>query len=80
MNNEKHGKPTEDIRVWAVVRAIEGAVKAIRKARGRLNPEDCVPGSELHALVTEEFINDCVQSIGEDADDEDPGCRTAADR
>lgn len=79
MNNEKDNQPTS-IPVWAVANAIEEAVKVIRKARGKLNPEDCLRGSELHALVVEEFINDCIQSIGEDVEGEDPDGRTAADR
>ncbi|TXC79087.1 hypothetical protein FRZ40_32185 [Paraburkholderia azotifigens] len=59
--------------LWAVAEAIEGATRAIRRARNKLNPEDCPPGSQLRQMIIVEFLNDCIQSIGEDVEGESSG-------
>jgi hypothetical protein len=46
---------------------------AIRKASGKLNPEDCTLGTFEYEAVTLEFIGDCTRSLGGDPDDEDDG-------
>ena len=59
--------------MWNVAQAIEGCVRAIRKARGKLNPEDCTPGTIEYEAVTMDFIDDCIRSLGGDPDAEDDG-------
>jgi hypothetical protein len=65
--------------MWNVAQAIEGSVRAIRKARGKLNPEDCVPGSIEYEAVTMDFIDDCIRSLGGDPDAEDDDENFGAD-
>jgi len=38
-----------------------------------LNPEDCTPGTPEYEVVTMEFLDDCIRSLGGDPDgiDED---------
>ena len=72
MDGEENNRARANISVWTVAYAIEETVRVVRRARGKLNPEQCPPGSELHANVTEEFIRDCIQSVGEDVSDEGP--------
>jgi hypothetical protein len=74
MKENELDKPTPpDDPMWNVAQAIEGAVRAIRKARGKLNPDDCTPGTIEYEAVTMEFIDDCIRSLGgdPDADDDD---------
>jgi hypothetical protein len=48
--------------------ALEHAVRAIRKAQGKKNPEDCVPRSRLWAAVEEDFLNDLLRALDSNAD------------
>ena len=73
MKENELDKPTPDDPMWNVAQAIEGTVRAIRKARGKLNPDDCTPGTLEYEAVTMEFIDDCIRSLGGDPDAEDDG-------
>ncbi|CAG9247476.1 hypothetical protein [Paraburkholderia caribensis] len=66
-------KLVPDDPMWRVAQAVEGGVRTIRKARGKLNPEDCTPGTLEYEVVTMEFLDDCIRSLGGDPDgiDED---------
>lgn len=57
--------------LWNVAQAVEATVRAIRKACGKLNPEDCTPRTFEYEAVTLEFIDDCIRSLGGDPDAED---------
>ena len=57
--------------MWHVAQAVEGSVRAIRKACGKLNPEDCTPGTLEYEVVTMEFLDDCIRSLGGDPDADD---------
>ncbi|GAB2885912.1 hypothetical protein GCM10027093_21220 [Paraburkholderia jirisanensis] len=46
--------------------ALEHAVRAIRKARGKKNPEDCVARSPEWAAVEEDFLNDLARACRSD--------------
>jgi len=48
--------------------ALEHAVRAIRKAQGKKNPEDCVLRSRLWAAVEEDFLNDLLRALDSNAD------------
>jgi hypothetical protein len=65
--------------LWNVAQAVETAVRAIRKASGKLNPEDCTLGTFEYEAVTLEFIDDCIRSLGGDPDDEDDGSAPGID-
>ena len=54
--------------LWRVAQAVEGSVRTIRKARGKLNPEDCTPGTLEYEVVTMEFLDDCIRALGGDPD------------
>jgi len=81
MKENELDKPTPDDPMWNVAQAIEGTVRAIRKARGKLNPEDCTLGTLEYEAVTMEFIDDCIRSLGGDPDavddDDDFGASAA---
>ncbi|MEX3951597.1 hypothetical protein AB4Y40_28060 [Paraburkholderia sp. EG287B] len=51
-------KPPQDDPIWAEARALEASIRAIRRAQGRRNPEDCVPGSPESFAVMEAFVRD----------------------
>ncbi|WP_244207943.1 hypothetical protein [Paraburkholderia hospita] len=57
--------------MWRVAQAVEGSVRTIRKARGKSNPEDCTPGTLEYEVVTMEFLDDCIRSLGGDPDADD---------
>lgn len=44
--------------------AIEHVVRAIRKAQGKKNPEDCAMRSHEWAAVAEDFLNDVARAAG----------------
>jgi hypothetical protein len=71
MNENERHKLAPDDPMWAVAQAVEGSVRAIRRARGKLNPEDCTPGTVEYEAVTMEFLDDCIRSLGGDPDAED---------
>ncbi|HEY4295525.1 MAG TPA: hypothetical protein VGM85_03555 [Paraburkholderia sp.] len=71
MEKKEPFKLSRDDPMWSVAKAIEHSVRAIRKARGRKNPEDCVPGSHEHELVLNEFLSDVLTSIAEPDDEAD---------
>ena len=48
--------------------ALEHAVRAIRKAQGKKNPEDCVMRSREWASVEEDFLNDLLRTMGGEPD------------
>ena len=48
--------------------ALEHAVRAVRKAQGKKNPEDCVLRSREWAAVAEAFLNDVARAAGADPD------------
>ncbi|OUL92603.1 hypothetical protein [Paraburkholderia hospita] len=64
-------KHVPDDPMWRVAQAVEGSVRTIRKARGKLNPEDCTPGTLEYEVVTMEFLDDCIRSLGGDPDADD---------
>lgn len=66
-------KLVPDDPMWRVAQAVEGSVRTIRKACGKLNPEDCTPGTPEYEVVTMAFLDDCIRSLGGDPDaiDED---------
>ncbi|HVE09208.1 MAG TPA: hypothetical protein VNE00_18285 [Paraburkholderia sp.] len=43
--------------------AIEHSVRAIRKAQGKKNPEDCVIRSPEWAAVEQDFLNDLARAL-----------------
>ncbi|MEX3939363.1 hypothetical protein AB4Y44_07365 [Paraburkholderia sp. BR10937] len=51
-------KPPQDDPIWAEARALEASIRAIRRAQGKRNPEDCVPGSPGSFAVMEAFVRD----------------------
>jgi hypothetical protein len=57
--------------MWDVAQVIENSVRAIRKARGKKNPEDCVPGSPEHELILNEFLSDVLTTLAEPDDEAD---------
>lgn len=71
MDPNNQPEPDRDDPMWNVARAIEGAVRAIRKARGSKNPEDCIPGTPEHEQIREEFIEDVLASLGTEDDEAD---------
>jgi hypothetical protein len=50
--------------------AIEHTVRAIRRAQGKKNPEDCALRSREWAAVEEEFLNDLARALGSSANGE----------
>jgi hypothetical protein len=44
--------------MWNVAIAVENSMRAIRKARGKKNPEDCAPGSQERETIVNEFLSD----------------------
>ncbi|HKT90685.1 MAG TPA: hypothetical protein VJS18_00795 [Paraburkholderia sp.] len=51
-------KPPQDDPIRAEARALEASIRAIRRAQGKRNPEDCVPGSPESLAVMEAFVRD----------------------
>ncbi|WP_211254081.1 hypothetical protein [Paraburkholderia nodosa] len=51
-------KPPQDDPIWAEARALESSIRAIRRAQGKRNPEDCVPGSPESLAIMEAFVRD----------------------
>ncbi|QGZ58499.1 hypothetical protein [Paraburkholderia acidiphila] len=51
-------KPPPHDPIWAEARALEASIRAIRRAQGKMNPEDCVPGSLESLAVMEAFVRD----------------------
>ncbi|PYE15281.1 hypothetical protein C7410_13427 [Paraburkholderia silvatlantica] len=51
-------KPPQNDAIRAEARALEDSVRAIRRAQGKRNPEDCVPGSAESSAVMEAFVRD----------------------
>ncbi|MCP3710148.1 hypothetical protein M3I54_24810 [Paraburkholderia sp. CNPSo 3274] len=51
-------KPPQNDPIWAEARALEASIRAIRRAQGKRNPEDCVPGSPECLAVMEAFVRD----------------------
>ncbi|MEM5424391.1 hypothetical protein [Paraburkholderia ferrariae] len=51
-------KPPQEDPIRAEARALEGSIRAIRRAQGKRNPEDCVPGSPESIAVMEAFVRD----------------------
>ncbi|WP_321964450.1 hypothetical protein [Paraburkholderia sp. J7] len=51
-------KPPPNDPIWAEARALEASVRAIRHAQGKLNPEDCAPGSPECLAIMEAFVRD----------------------
>lgn len=58
MENNLTKLPAPDDPIWEVATAIENSVRAIRKARGRMNPEDCIRGTQDYQTVIHEFLLD----------------------
>jgi hypothetical protein len=59
----------------AVAQLVEGSVRVIRKARGKLNAEDCEPGTIEYEAVSMVFLDDCIRALGGDPDaEEDDDC------
>lgn len=57
--------------MWDVAHAIENSVRAIRKARGKRNPEDCIQGAPDHEEVLNEFLEDVLAAIGDEEDEDE---------
>ena len=51
-------KPPQDDPIRAEARALEASIRAIRRAQGKRNPEDCVPGSPESLAIMEAFVRD----------------------
>lgn len=71
MENNNPPKLDRDDPMWNVAQAIENSVRAIRKARGKKNPEDCVPNTPEHEQVLNEFLEDVLGAMGGDEDEPD---------
>jgi hypothetical protein len=72
MENEKEIRFGPYHPLWNEAQSLEATVRAVRKARGMLNPEDCEPGSSQQEQVTMDFLRDVMRAMGEDPDaDED---------
>ncbi|WP_245639799.1 hypothetical protein [Paraburkholderia heleia] len=51
-------KPPQNDPIRAEARALEDSIRTIRRAQGKRNPEDCVPGSPESSAVMEAFVRD----------------------
>jgi hypothetical protein len=71
MDTNNPPKLDRDDPMWAAARVIENSVRAIRKARGKKNPEDCIRGTPEYELVLEEFLHDVLAAIGDEEDEAD---------
>lgn len=71
MDKNTPAKPNCNDPMWDAAQAIENSVRAIRKARGKKNPEDCVPGSAEHEVILDEFLNNMLTSLGDHEDETD---------
>jgi hypothetical protein len=71
MDKNTPPKVDRDDPMWDVAQVIENSVRAIRRARGKKNPEDCVPGSPELELVLNEFLSDVLTSMAEPEDEPD---------
>ncbi|MFC0572684.1 hypothetical protein [Paraburkholderia solisilvae] len=56
---------------YAEALALENSVRAVRKARGKKNSEDCTPGSPEWFAVEEDFLRDLARALGGDPDEID---------
>lgn len=68
MNTNNPPKLDRDDPMWDAAAAIENSVRAIRKARGKKNPEDCVQGTAEHEEILHEFLEDVIDAIGGEDD------------
>jgi hypothetical protein len=57
MAHEERNQPENDP-IWAEARALEASIRAIRRAQGKRNPEDFLPGTPECLAVMEEFVRD----------------------
>jgi hypothetical protein len=57
--------------MWNVAIAIENSMRAIRKARGNKNPEDCGPGSKERETIVNEFLSDVLTYFADTIDEAD---------
>jgi hypothetical protein len=71
MDTNNPPKLNRDDPIWGVAQAVAIAVLAIRKARGKKNPADCVFGSPEHLLVVNDFLSDVLTSLAEPEDEAD---------
>ncbi|MEX3952004.1 hypothetical protein AB4Y40_30145 [Paraburkholderia sp. EG287B] len=62
MENEHSPFPNEETK-WAMARNIEDAVRAMRRAQGKKNPEDFPRGSPEEEVTTAEFLHDVMRAI-----------------
>ncbi|MFM0178150.1 hypothetical protein PQR52_06760 [Paraburkholderia aspalathi] len=64
MANNNPPKLKRDDPMWDVALAIENSVRAIRKAGGKENLEECTLGTPEHEQVLNEFLEDVLGAIG----------------
>lgn len=55
--------------IWDQARALEATVSTIRRAQGKLNPQDCEPGTPAFDRITREFLRDLVRAMDADPHD-----------
>jgi hypothetical protein len=71
MDTNNPPKLDRDDPMWDVAKGIEDTVRAIRKARGVKNPEDCPPGTPEHEAILQEFLLDVLAALGDEDDEAD---------
>jgi hypothetical protein len=54
---------------WSEALALENSVRAVRRARGKKNPEDCLRGSPEWQDIEEDFLRDLLRAMDGDPDD-----------
>lgn len=57
----------KDHPIWEEARSFENSVRAIRKAKGKMNPEDCERGTPEFERIEEEFLTDLLRFLPEDS-------------
>lgn len=65
MTRKRSNNPYADP-IWAELRALEISIRAIRKAQGKMNPEDFVAGTLECSTAMEEFARDIARILALD--------------
>ncbi len=71
MDNEKDTRLVPGQPRYAEAIALENTVRAVRKAKGKKNPEDCAYGTPAWEAVTEDFLRDLLGASARVPDTED---------
>ncbi|GAB2886073.1 hypothetical protein GCM10027093_21420 [Paraburkholderia jirisanensis] len=69
MDMDKHPKIEPGTPQYDMAMSIENTVRAIRKAKGKKNPEDCVLYSDEWQAVDADFVRDLLRALGGDPDE-----------